>query len=97
MRASYKYNGKLYIFAWFQAEEPNKIIMVSDAGTDNERLVYIPVRDCTGYTIKINKKSISAIDGAYGLMKFFSDCIRQDIMTVWIEKTIRNFEGGQTA
>ena len=89
MKASYNYNGKWYVFAWF--ENTNNIIMAADANTDNERVIYIPVRQATGYSIKVNKKSLSSDRGAYGAIKFIQDCIRNNFMTVYVERIIQNF------
>ena len=89
MKASYNYNGKWYIFVWF--ENTNNIVMVSDANTDNERVIYIPVRQATGYSIKVNKKTLSSDGGAYGAIKFIRNCIRNNFMTVYVDKIIQIF------
>ena len=55
------------------------------------KTVYIPVKFLNGYTVKINKRSIAAEDGASGLFAFISRCIEQDFMLLYVNKIIEVF------
>lgn len=95
MRASYRYNGKWYIFVWFQDEPTNKISLIANANTDNEKTILIPCRHKENMAIQINKKSVSATGGAYGVMRFIQDAIRNDLGTGFINLIIRQFALGE--
>ena len=62
-----------------------------DDETQPEIIQNIPVKTLDGYSIKINKKSISAADGARGAFSFIRNCIRNDFMMCYVYKIIENF------
>lgn len=66
------------------------IIMVATT-SDSEKVVKVPVKDLPGYSIKINKKSMSAAGGARGAFAFIADCIHSDFMMDWVYKIIAAF------
>lgn len=49
----------------------------------------IPVLDSMGYLIKINKKSISGIDGAEGVFRFLERAVARDLGACWINVIVR--------
>lgn len=59
--------------------------------TQPETIRNIPVNECSGYRIKINKKSITAADGSRGLFSFIRDCIRNDFMLSYVDGICRQF------
>ena len=67
------------------------IVRTPDDKSQPEIIKNIPVNDCGGYSIKINKKSISAGDGARGAFCFISDCIKNDFMMVYVNKICDQF------
>ena len=56
-----------------------------------EKEFIIPVKRLDGFTIKINKKSIAAQDGASGLFNFIAGCIKNDFMMLYVNKIIEQF------
>lgn len=76
-------NGVLYSFHLeedrVKMEWVNYLLLVVTS-PDDEKIYKIPVRDCDGFRIKINKKSCSAAGGARGLFGFVRDCIQSDFM-----------------
>ena len=54
-------------------------------------MVSVRVHPSNDYRIKINKKSVVASGGAYGLFCFLSDCIRNDFMMCYVNAFIRQF------
>lgn len=59
--------------------------------TEPEIIKHVPVKDCSGYSIKINKKSLAAGNGARGAFRFIKNCIDTDFMLCWVDKIIDNF------
>ena len=51
----------------------------------------IKVNNSLDYTIKVNKRSITARDGAPGLLDFFERCIRENFMLLYLDKVIETF------
>lgn len=90
MKYTFILNNKKYMFAFFESDA-NHIILVSDPGNDNEKVTYIPCNVCKGYSIKINKKSLSSENGAYGIIRFIRDCYMKDICICYINKIIDIF------
>ena len=80
----YFHNGVQY-----EIEHSAGSIIFTNTATGKKSI--IPVKAADGYTIKINKRSISASNGARGLFSFFGDAIKNDFMTAWIDKTIDCF------
>ena len=58
--------------------------------TDNKTW-FIPCFSAAGMAIKMNKKSLSANNGAAGVYDFISWSIRNDLMTIWIDRIIDHF------
>jgi len=85
MNCHYFRNGMLYTFA-FDLENP-KFIRVF---TDNKTW-FIPCFSAAGIAIKINKKSLSADNGTAGVYDFISWSIRNDLMTIYIDRIIDRF------
>ena len=52
------------------------------------KLIVIENKD---FTWKLNKKTVSAINGARGLFCFFSDTVKNDFMTSYLYKTLQYF------
>lgn len=96
MNTSIYKDGVLYTFCLHDSKYhngfKNYITMVITTDT-SERVINIPVNEIDGYTVKINKKSVSAAGGARGLFCFIGDCIKNDFMLAWVAKIIRNFSG----
>lgn len=44
------------------------------------------------YSYKINKKSISAIRGSYGLYSLINDCIEHNFALCWVEAIVNGME-----
>lgn len=90
----FRKNGVLYSF--YLPEKGGRYldyIIVVVTGPDFEKVVNVPVRDCAGYRVKINKKSCSAAGGARGLFSFVGNCIDSNFMMDWVYKIIFNFSG----
>lgn len=96
MNTSIWKNGILYTFylhkSEFCAGWKNYITLVITSDTE-EKTINIPVNEIDGYSVKINKKSVSASNGACGLFCFIADCIKNNFMLCWVAKIIRNFSG----
>lgn len=88
MACHYMKNGRLYSFYIDPAGKGWKEYIRIVSGT---RVVYVPVKECSDFRVKINKKSISAAGGSAALFSFISNCIREDFMTVYIDKIIKTF------
>lgn len=56
--------------------------------------ILITVHYSNDFVIKINKKSISGIDGAIGILNFFERCISNNIGCCYIDKIIDKFYFG---
>lgn len=85
MKTAYKdfLNDTLYTF--YVPEENGKIIdnhkiIIAITTSESETVKTIKVNDISGYAYKINKKSISADGGAYGLIKFINRCLFNNTM-----------------
>ena len=48
----------------------------------------VKVNNSSEFCIKINKKSVSAIDGAEGVFRFVEEAIRKDFMTCYVKAII---------
>lgn len=92
MVVRFRKNGVLYSFILEDVRGcfADYLIMVATAA-DSEKVVRVPVRDVGGYSIKINKRSMSAAGGARGAFAFIADCIHSDFMMDWIYKIIAAF------
>lgn len=97
MVTRYRRNGALYSFILNEAETGDAwkpfITLVKTPNDEHEpeTIVNIPVKDSNSYRVKINKKSISAANGARGLFCFIRDCIRNDFMTAYVNQIINVF------
>lgn len=95
MVTRFRKNGILYSFyIWESAYHDgykNYITLVV-TGDEFENIYNVPVKDCGGYRVKINKKSCSASGGAAGLFCFLSDCIHSDFMMDYVWKFINQFD-----
>ena len=67
------------------------IVKTPDDENQPEIIKNVPVIDAPGYSIKINKKSISANGGARGAFAFIRDCIRNDFMMIYVNKIVEQF------
>ena len=85
MNCHYFRNGMLYTFSL--DFENDYFIRVF---TDNKTW-FIPCFSAAGMAIKMNKKSLSANNGAAGVYDFISWSIRNDLMTIWIDRIIDHF------
>ena len=90
-------NGALYSFYLIHEETRSgwkhyiKAVKTPDDEKQPEIIKNIPVKTLDGYSIKINKKSISAADGARGAFSFIRNCIRNDFMMTYVYKIIETF------
>lgn len=85
MNAHYFYHGKHYTFSW-NAENNSEIIV-----NDGSRFYSIRCFNRSGYAIAINKRSVSADGSARGVFAFIADCIREDLMLVYVDRIIDRF------
>lgn len=67
------------------------LLAVSGVGLEWENVYKIPVRDLPGYAYRINKRSMSADGGAYGLFKYIRRCVNADLNMVSVYKIILAF------
>ena len=97
MVTRYRKESALYSFYLWDNETATgyknyiTIVRTPDDATQPETIRNIPVNECDGYRIKINKKSITAADGARGLFSFIRDCIRNDFMLAYVDRICRQF------
>ena len=92
MVVRFRKDGTLYSFILEDircAFAPYLIMVATTA--DSEKVVRVPVRDVGGFSIKINKKSMSAAGGARGAFAFIANCIHSDFMMDWVYKIIAAF------
>lgn len=91
----FRKDGVLYSFyLWENSAHDgykNYITMVC-TGDTFENIYNIPVSYCSGYRVRINKKSCAAVGGARGLFCFIGNCIDSSFMMDWVYKIIRNFD-----
>lgn len=71
--------------------QPNKTDNFLRVRCASGNIVSVRVHDSIDYRIKINKKSVVASGGAYGLFCFLSDCIRNDFMMCYVNAFVRQF------
>lgn len=67
-------NDNIYVFL----SDGNNVLMCVRSG-DIERAYSIKVNSVSGFAFKINKKTISADNGADGLVSFIKRCARHDV------------------
>ena len=82
MRLNFKHDGRRWQVVYFETE--NKLYLVSDPGTDKEKVYDVKVIENSEFVIKKNKKSFSAIDGARGLFKFFKQIVEKEFMECYL-------------
>lgn len=90
----------------FVNDNTRYIFHLNDAGTDPfltlvinpfnpaipERITKIPVRENAAFAIKLNKGSVSAAGGSYGLFKLIKRYIDTDFAMYWVYKIIEHVE-----
>jgi hypothetical protein len=67
-------NDNIYVFL----SDGNNVLMNVKCG-DIERTYSIKVNNVSGFAFKLNKRTISADNGAEGLVSFIKRCARHDI------------------
>lgn len=78
-----------YTFNYSDYGKDNFLLLVKTGiKTDFEKVFIIPVIENPGYAWKINKKSVSAAGGAYGLMKYIKRCIDDDFCMCYVNRII---------
>ena len=70
-------NDNVYVFL----SDGNTVLMCVRTG-DIERTYSIKVNNISGFAFKLNKKTISADNGADGLVSFIKRCARHDVNMV---------------
>lgn len=85
MSFHYYYNGKVY-HVYYDDENKGFLRFVVDPG----KTVFVRVYDSCEFSIKVNKKSVSAKNGALGAFCFFADSVKNDFMTVFLNRVINN-------
>ena len=65
--------------------ENNYLVIYSDLTKETYK---IKVINNSEYTYKINKKTISAINGATGLYTFIESCINKKFGLCWVDKIL---------
>ena len=97
MVTRYRRNGNLYSFYLHENSTgdgwKNYITVAKTPDDENqpETVRNIPVKTADGYSIKVNKKSISSANGARGAFAFISDCIRNNFMMAYVNRIIEQF------
>lgn len=92
MRTSFVKDNTRYTFHTGDAGTDNFITLaISGVNLEWEKSVKIPVKDVSGFAIKVNKKSLSAEGGAYGAFRFIRNCINEDFCMVYVNRIIENF------
>lgn len=96
MKTAYKdfTSGTLYTF--YLPENNGEIadngkITIVTTTADAENIAVVRVIDSPGYSFKINKKSIGAAGGAYGLFKFVRRCVQNEILIDSVRKIATAF------
>lgn len=97
MVTRFRKNNCLYSFYIWDRENGHgfkefiTIVKTPDDPNEAEIIKNVPVNERAGYAIKINKKSISAGNGARGVFSFIADCIKNDFMMTYVYKIIKAF------
>lgn len=92
MKTAFVKDGTRYTFHADDKGADNFITLVINAvNLEWEKSVKIPVKDAPGFSIKVNKKSLSADGGAYGAFRFIRNCINEDFCMVYVNRIIENF------
>lgn len=92
MKVSFVKNNARYTFHTGDSGTDNYLTLVINAvNLEWEKSVKIPVKDAPGFSIKVNKKSLSADGGAYGAFRFIRNCINEDFCMVYVNRIIENF------
>lgn len=97
MVTRYRRNSALFTFMIDENEagtgyKPYIILVKTpDDETQPETITRIPVKELNGYSIRINRKSISAANGSRGVFSFIRDCIRNNFMMVYVNRICEQF------
>jgi len=70
---------------YYISQENNYLVIYSNTTREKYK---IKVIDNSEYTYKINKKTISAINGATGLYTFLKNCINKKFGLCWVDKIL---------
>lgn len=83
----YFHNNNMYTFYLDNINSSFIRVVNNDTG----KTTFIRVFPSDEYTIKGNKKSISAAGGARGLFSFLADCVKADFMTAYVNRIIQDY------
>lgn len=86
MKKNFTHNGTTYTMTY---ENGDNYITFENCNTGNSYKII--VKENNDFVWKLNKKSISAIDGARGLFSFFCYSLKNEFMESYLYKTLAFF------
>ena len=98
MKTAFEYEGTRYIFQTADDGQEKVIRLVCNSvkiPVTWEKVYVVPVHDNPGFAYKINKKSVSAFGGAYGLFKYIKNCIEQDFCMCYVRAIIQGIRNNK--